>query len=1018
MTNQKNNILDAWILIEQLSEGDIKLKDKKLRIIQKDEANFKQLFLKIIEKENLKLSDKNIKKSGIVFYFDIFNFEEIVSILRDRFHISTPTSYEEVKRSNKFTFALYFDNKLKFQEDKFFLSISGYIRHKKDIPEDFYLIESDARDKINDCFENDDFDSVIFWLLKVYNTRLDNCRYSFVKNLDSDAINLHSFFINDLQSAKNLSTKNLQRYFDGFSGNRYNLDSKNTKIDFSEEIFDNILQPKFYPLGRFPTNPKYKMSFMQQVAVNIALHDSNDIRSVNGPPGTGKTTLLKDIFADLVVQQAYEISKLKKKNLKGSIKAYKESTLAILPKEISDKNIVVASSNNGAVQNIVKELPLLKDIDEQFQYVSYFRDLNGLENEDNLSQETEKYWGLFSIEGGKSANINKLLAEIKKIKEYLSTEHKSDSTVYAEFIRKYTDLKDEIDDIQKYIDCLKELNKTKYIFKDKLAKFESDKDRKSIQISHQKKVIGNKLQLNLDKQTRLRLEISSIVHKLDSLKLNNSQYQKEYDLLLLEKPKFFNIRKIFKSTRIQKYQSDLFELITKSGDLTNKIIEIEESNSELDGKIKKIEEFNGNNKNYLIEKVNQYEKWIDTCKKELDNLKTKLEILKKAVENRQFEGINPNLSYEEFQKSNPWFSYDLRIKQSELFILSLKVREQFLYENSQHLNLARIAWNMQEENSVKENGQTLLKEAWQWINFSIPIISTTFSSFARMFRFLGTDSISNLFIDEAGQALPQASVGAIFRSKKVMVVGDPSQIKPVLTLDTTMLALIARQYKVDETFISPDASTQSLVDRTSQYGYQTNKSEWIGIPLWVHRRCKNPMFSISNEISYDNMMVQGNDEDSIGKAKWINCSGKANDKFVNEQSEWLKLEIKRRIEEAPELSDKIYVITPFSNIAYNLAKDLDKIGFTKRDKDTYKPTNVGTVHTFQGKEAKIVYFVLGADESSKGAARWAVSSANIMNVAATRAKEEFYIIGDKTLYENLKNDIIKSTVAIIDRQTL
>lgn len=28
MTNQKNNILDAWILIEQLSEGDIKLKDK------------------------------------------------------------------------------------------------------------------------------------------------------------------------------------------------------------------------------------------------------------------------------------------------------------------------------------------------------------------------------------------------------------------------------------------------------------------------------------------------------------------------------------------------------------------------------------------------------------------------------------------------------------------------------------------------------------------------------------------------------------------------------------------------------------------------------------------------------------------------------------------------------------------------------------------------------------------------------------------------------------------------------
>lgn len=38
-----------------------------------------------------------------------------------------------------------------------------------------------------------------------------------------------------------------------------------------------------------------------------------------------------------------------------------------------------------------------------------------------------------------------------------------------------------------------------------------------------------------------------------------------------------------------------------------------------------------------------------------------------------------------------------------------------------------------------------------------------------------------------------------------------------------------------------------------------------------------------------------------------------------------------------------------------------------------------------------------------------------MNVAATRAKEEFYIIGDKKLYENLKNDIINTTIDNIDK---
>lgn len=30
----------------------------------------------------------------------------------------------------------------------------------------------------------------------------------------------------------------------------------------------------------------------------------------------------------------------------------------------------------------------------------------------------------------------------------------------------------------------------------------------------------------------------------------------------------------------------------------------------------------------------------------------------------------------------------------------------------------------------------------------------------------------------------------------------------------------------------------------------------VGVPLLVHRRCEEPMFSISNAIAYENLMVQ------------------------------------------------------------------------------------------------------------------------------------------------------------------
>lgn len=52
---------------------------------------------------------------------------------------------------------------------------------------------------------------------------------------------------------------------------------------------------------------------MQQAAINLALtktKQNGKLFSVNGPPGTGKTTMLRDIIAALIVERAEQLPSL------------------------------------------------------------------------------------------------------------------------------------------------------------------------------------------------------------------------------------------------------------------------------------------------------------------------------------------------------------------------------------------------------------------------------------------------------------------------------------------------------------------------------------------------------------------------------------------------------------------------------------------------------------------------------------------------------------------------------------
>lgn len=152
----------------------------------------------------------------------------------------------------------------------------------------------------------------------------------------------------------------------------------------------------------------------------------------------------------------------------------------------------------------------------------------------------------------------------------------------------------------------------------------------------------------------------------------------------------------------------------------------------------------------------------------------------------------------------------------------------------------------------------------------------------------------------------------------------------------------------------------------------------------------------------------------IGAGNWIDVKGVSQNKFVEEQARMLKRLIQKIVNNSnnPFTMEDIFVITPFKNVAYQLTKELKEINFIKYENG--KPSNVGTVHTFQGKENKVVFLVLGASDKEKGAANWAVSEPNIINVAATRAKVWFFIIGDKKLYQSIGSETITKTIKAID----
>src|SRR5699024_12223416 len=107
----------AWITVEQLSEGSIDKSDKALKRVLDQPEDWYEYYLNFVNEQINKFKPSKKEESGLVMYFDIFSFQEIIDILRESYQIKA--THDEKSISYIFTYCLYFDNELYLIYDNF-----------------------------------------------------------------------------------------------------------------------------------------------------------------------------------------------------------------------------------------------------------------------------------------------------------------------------------------------------------------------------------------------------------------------------------------------------------------------------------------------------------------------------------------------------------------------------------------------------------------------------------------------------------------------------------------------------------------------------------------------------------------------------------------------------------------------------------------------------------------------------------------------------------------------------------
>lgn len=268
-----------------------------------------------------------------------------------------------------------------------------------------------------------------------------------------------------------------------------------------------------------------------------------------------------------------------------------------------------------------------------------------------------------------------------------------------------------------------------------------------------------------------------------------------------------------------------------------------------------------------------------------------------------------------------------------------------------------------------------------------------------------------LVIDEASQCSIAHVLPLAYRARRVVVVGDPNQLTPVVTLDRRSQARLA----TSAGWTDEGARRQSLsVGRDSAFTAYAARHDGPPLLLTEHYRCHPAIARYVNEQFYGGLLrvLTKVDEFDTGTRGLVLVDAPGTTQAGSQGSALNHAEADaavRWILEHPDETGSMGVVPPFAPQKRLIEQRLRRA----LGDDAAARVRVGTAHRFQGDERDIVLFSpVVATGAHAGTLRFVEEQRNLVNVAVSRARRALVVVADVSSIEDLPVPTLQALVAL------